>query len=65
MLSADLQWRSQNEAENAMALHETNLLRFLLVFFYQFSTVRQTSVTDDIIDWPLPKKKFLTALLLI
>jgi len=33
MFSADLQWRSQNEAENAMALHETNLLRFLLVFF--------------------------------
>jgi len=23
---------------------------------YQFSTLRKTSVTDDIIDWPLPNK---------
>jgi len=50
------QWRSQNEAEEAMAHPETNLTRFLLVFciLYQFSTLRKTSATDDIIDWPLP-----------
>jgi len=24
---------------------------------YQFSTVRKTSVTDDIIDWPIPNKQ--------
>ena len=25
---------------------------------YQLSTVRKTSVTDDVIDWPLPNKIF-------
>jgi len=31
-----VQWRSQNEAEEAMALPETNVLRFFLVFCINF-----------------------------
>jgi len=35
------QWRSQNEAEEAMAHPETNLLRFLLVFCINFQLLEK------------------------
>jgi len=46
------QWRSQNEAENAM-LPRNKLAKIFTGDLYQFSTVKKTSVTDNIMDWPL------------
>jgi len=46
------QWRSQNKA----MVPRNKLAKISTGVFYQFSTVRKMSVTDDIIDWPLPKK---------
>jgi len=34
------------------------LAKFFIGALYEFSTVRKTSVTDDVIDWPLPNKMF-------
>jgi len=43
-----LQWRSQNEAEENIASPETNLLKFLLVFYiiFQLSERRQWLMTS-------------------
>jgi len=49
------QLRSQNEAGEDMILPETNLLRFLLLFCINPQLLGKTSVTDDIIGWPLQK----------
>jgi len=55
---------SQNEAEKAMrpASPRHNLVKIFNGALYQFSTVRKTSVTDDVTDWSL-RTKFLAALL--
>ena len=60
-----LQWRSQNEAEEAIP-PRNKLANIFTGALYQFSTVgkytertvglKMTSVTDDVIDWPLPHK---------
>jgi len=52
------QWRSQNEAEEAMPLPSprNKPAKFFTGALYQFSTVRKTSVTDNCSDWPLPNK---------
>jgi len=40
-----------------MALPETNLLSKIFAgAWYQVSTTRKTSMTGDMIDWPLPNK---------
>ena len=55
------QWRSQNEAEETMP-PEMNLLRFVLVLYINFPTVKKTSVTNDVTVWPL-LNKFSAAIL--
>jgi len=40
VVQPEWQWCNQNEAEEAMPLSETNFLRFLLVPYHQFSTVK-------------------------
>jgi len=37
-------------------LPRSELAKIFTGALYQFSSVGKTSVTDDIIDWPLPKK---------
>jgi len=41
-----------------MAPPRNKLSKIFTGTLYQFSTVRKTSMTDDVTDWPLPKKIF-------
>jgi len=68
-----IQWRSQNEAEEAIALLETNLRRFLLVFYINFQLLenkRKEQSHSRLRQWLMPsltgpsRPKFLAALLL-
>jgi len=57
-----IQWRSQNEAKEAMAHPETNLLRFSRVLYINWIfnclkiSGRNSRIHDDVIDWPFPNK---------
>ena len=55
------QWRNQDEAEETMPPETpaTNVLRFVLVLYINFPTVKEASVTDDVTDCPSEEKSCL------
>jgi len=57
-----LQWRSQNEAEEAMTSHEANLLKFLLAHYINFPLLERRQWLMTSLTGPSRKKLFAALL---